>query len=1165
MAYMGGFLLLVATLSFEIGGWQALSLGLKLGAVCVVYAVFGLLGVTFRRSERLRTVGGAYLAVFALMTPLLALGIYRFGLQAAGFSAAGMLCLSSFYAAIIYLTLAWHTRFLTYAYLGWSAVLVGALAAVVWAEAPNPSWLFALGLATLVLLAPQLLRRFPPFALLEPPATQLAAVATVVAISGIELYALSQLFDVFLTTAGPDQAIFAAFALAAAALVPIALAWSITLRRILPRPAGTNALPLLTSIFDWLVAAFFAQASLAVAAWSGADHPAAAVLLGVLVFVEAAAVVVLRVRAPQRLGLRSAIAWLSVVLVASGALLVLADPAPNWPLIFALAAGIIATLAFTAADREPLWLLAGGIFLIFDYHALLVALLPGNLLDQHPYTLENLWLSLPSYHALLTLALWLIAFAIGARPNTRRLAATIYAVALLNALYLTLLLVGKDHTYTTLVLTVFAVLALLGGVRQREPLVGNLLVGFFGVLATLPFTVGSESDGVGVTLVALAPALAALSIRQLLGLRWAYAPYVVAFWATIAASIHLVLTPDMSTRDWLLLGIPFAAQLLLTVAALATLAALWERFPWAMAIPAFLAFLALSLTPTGLSEAALVLAFVAVGALLRLYCGRWWNIAWLVAALLGSMLAVPRLGDLGAAAPDWRVACLLVLAAVSYLVAIQERQPALTAIAPLYALVAIGLLPGPDNLIPTLVAFFAVAAVSVAIERRGGWQWAVALYAVEVGASIFAAARVVPYDVGTVEALLLIFAATIYAQAVLTRQPLLAIGTPFYALAAALVQPDAHALLPLTILLATLGLLVGRSGGWRWSWPFYAGALVVASITALQALREPGFEALALVALAVVAYLVAAVESRPDALPLALLLGGLALAAGLGWGQDPAWVRILDFVALGWLYALGEWLWRAIPWMQSTPRGAWWINGHPDPARRMALGDPRTAGAWVHRIGGLVVALGTVGVASLSPDAFAPHGAETQAEALALLAVAALLVFSSRVRSLYILRYVAGGLAALAVTWELRWLGANNIQAFILAPGSYLLVVGALLPADARLKHPARLGQWISLAGALVLMLPTIAQSLDPDQGWIYALVLAGEALVITAMGVGTRSRLLVLTGTAFVGLAAIRGAVLAFDSGVPIALIIAAIAVLLMGGATWLSLRARREAGAVR
>ena len=294
MAYMGGFLLLIATLSFEVGGWQALSLGLKLGAVCAVYAIFGLLGVTFRRSERLRTVGGAYLAVFALMTPLLALGIYRFGLQAAGFSAAGMLCLSSFYAAIIYLTLAWHTRFLTYAYLGWSGVLVGALSAVVWAQAPGSFWLFALVLATLVLLAPHLLRRFAPLALLEPPATQLASVSTVVAIAGVEVYALSLLFASSFSTTEPDLGVRAAFAFAAVSLVPLALAWSVTLRRILRRPAGTNALPLLASLFDWLLAAFFAQGCLAVAAWSGADHPATATLLGVLALIEAGAVVALR-------------------------------------------------------------------------------------------------------------------------------------------------------------------------------------------------------------------------------------------------------------------------------------------------------------------------------------------------------------------------------------------------------------------------------------------------------------------------------------------------------------------------------------------------------------------------------------------------------------------------------------------------------------------------------------------------------------------------------------------------------------------------------------------------------------------------------------------------------------------------------------------------------
>jgi hypothetical protein len=106
-----------------------------------------------------------------------------------------------------------------------------------------------------------------------------------------------------------------------------------------------------------------------------------------------------------------------------------------------------------------------------------------------------------------------------------------------------------------------------------------------------------------------------------------------------------------------------------------------------------------------------------------------------------------------------------------------------------------------------------------------------------------------------------------------------------------------------------------------------------------------------------------------------------------------------------------------------------------------------------------------------------------------------------------------------------------------------------------------------SLLGALLLMLPTLAQSFTTAQSenWIYASALALEALAIAAVGVGTHTRALILLGTGFFGLAAIRGALLAFSSGVPVALIIAALALLLMGGATWLSLRVRREAGAAQ
>lgn len=1164
MAYMGGFLLLVATLSFEIGGWQALSLGVKLGAVCAVYAVFGVLGFFFRRSPRLRMVGGAYLAVFALLTPLLALGIYRFGLQGAGFPVAGMLCLSAWYASVIYLMLAWHTRFATYAYLGWTALLVGALAAVRWADAPTTAWLLALALAGIILLVPLLLRRrvqrVPVPAVLEPPATQLGALVSAVALAGTTLQAISLAPQGSSTPDAVDVATVAALALAAVALVPLTAGWSLALRHIVPPSARASRLALVNGLVDWLIAATFAQAVLIVAAWAGADYGAFAVVLAALTLAEAAVVAVVWRVAPARRGLRLAIAWLAVALAASGALLVIRAPSPNWPYLAVLSAGIIATLAIAWVERRSYWLTVAGVFLLFDYHALVLAMLPPALTGRAASAAAPVWLDIPTYHALLVLALWLLAFAIGFRQHARRVGAAIYVVALLDALYVVMLLIGKDHVYGTIVLSAFAVLTLVAGVRERARWAGNVLSAFFGVLATLPLTFGTEADGVRVALVALVPALLALIIRRVLGRVWSFGPYVVALWATVAATAHLELSRQITTHDATFLGIPFAAWLPLVVAVLATVIALWEGSPWAMSVSALLAVGGIILTPAGLPDVGLVLACIATGSLVRWLRGAGWNVALLLVAAQGSAFAVYRLQDQGPAAPHWQVGVLLLLALVAYLVAMWERQPALTILTVLYALVAVERIPGPENLPPTLVMFFAVAAASYFAERRLGWRWALSLYAIEAGTSLFAVGRVQPYDAGTVEALVLLFAATVYAQSVLGRQPWLLFGTVLYAASAAVVQPDAHGLLPLALALAALGLLAGRVGGWRWSWPLYGAALVAAAATALQARPSPGFEALALLALALFAYVVAAVESRPDALPLVLLFGALALAAGLRWGEAPAWAGILCFAALSWLYTLGAWLWGAIPWLRATPHGDWWIAGHPDPTVRARVGDPRIAGRWVHRIAGLLVASATVLVAPVATDAFAARGPATQAEALAMLSLAGLLAYLSRADRLYALRYLAGGLVTLAVTWELRWLGASNPQALVVAPGSYLMLIGALLPADARLRHPARLGQVASLAGALVLLVPTVAQSFTEEQEWIYALVLAVEALVITAVGVGTHARLLVLVGTGFVGLAALRGVVLAFDSGVPVALIIAAIAALLLGGATWLSLRGRRD-----
>src|SRR5260221_13090462 len=226
MAYLGGFLLLVATLAFEVGGWQELPTGVKLAVVSLVYGVFGALGFLLRRSVTLGTVGRAYLGVFALMTPLVALAVYRFELQALGFPVAGMLCISALYATAIFLLLAGRTEFATYAYVGWTALAVAALAGVDWSGHPREWSFFALGAVSIVLLLPTLVRRMPQLAALQAPALHLAAVTSVIAALGtLTLTALGVLYSMGIRY--PDIGYTpAAFASAGVVLWILSLIWS---------------------------------------------------------------------------------------------------------------------------------------------------------------------------------------------------------------------------------------------------------------------------------------------------------------------------------------------------------------------------------------------------------------------------------------------------------------------------------------------------------------------------------------------------------------------------------------------------------------------------------------------------------------------------------------------------------------------------------------------------------------------------------------------------------------------------------------------------------------------------------------------------------------------------------------------------------------------------
>jgi hypothetical protein len=1171
MMYMGGFLGLVAMLSFEIGGWQSLDLGVKLGAIILVYLAFGTLGLVVRRLPRLRAVGGVYLGVFALMTPLVALGIYRFGLQAAGFSGAAMLSLSSAYAAIVYLALAWRTRFMTYAYLGWSAMIVAALAIVFWADVPRESLVFALAVVSLALIVPGLLHRFSLAALLETPALQLAAVTSLAATAGT-LYlwlmlAIRAIADTPLSPSPtlPPEVSTAVYALSSCTLVLVAAAWSYLARRLsgsLEESARAGWL----NVTDWLVVVAATHAAIALAAWLGADRRAMSLVLAALALAEVAVLFVLWQRARERTELRYLMEALALLLAIGGCLGVISDPAPNWPYLLALTAGMVVAAGLAVFESVPLWLLPAGVFLSLDYHALFDALFRPAINDAFasPERLATFWAVATTGLVAALVVPWLVA---APSPRAQRFALPVYLIALGNALYVTINLFGHDAIYATLILGLYVLLALLAGWRAHQPLAGGVVAGFFGALLPFPLSVaGGDSRFIfAAALTTVVVALAGLGIRGLLGRASALPMYLIALWTALVIGLRTLASPSVPTA-WGPLGVPFSAWLLLAFATLATIAILWDNLTWATFVPALFGMMAAVATP-GLRGVALTVMLVGAGMLLRQVRGRWqWSFVWYIAALLASLyqllvLMVHALVN-SSVSPNRAVAVALLFALVAYLAAVVERQPWVASAVPFYVFLAAVAARDPHGFVKILAITYGVVIIGLALRLSVGRRWALVAYLSAILPSLLAISRVTPNTPGVAEALLLIFAVTTYGIALVEHVPNVGIIAVAYAGLAAIVQPGAHVLLPLALALAAVGIAIGRVGGWRWAWPAYASSLLVALVTALLGVRLHGFEGWALLAFALTAYVVAMVESQAEALVLALAIGVLALAAGARALDWPLWQAALAFVGLSWLYVAGQWLWGALPWLRNRPGRPWWMDDEMS-AKHASWQDVRFVGRIIHHFAGLLVGSGVALAALLIVQTYLPGEPLAEVEVVALASLAVMVALSARVIPLHALWYVSGGLLAVAVSWQVRWLGADNIQAFVLAPGSYLLIIGALLPADHRLRNPVRLGQMASLFGALLLLLPTLTQSFTTPQSenWVYAAVLALEALAIAAIGVGTHSRVLLLLGTGFFGLAAIRGALLAFSSGVPVALIIAALALLLMGGATWLSLRVRREA----
>jgi hypothetical protein len=921
---------------------------------------------------------------------------------------------------------------------------------------------------------------------------------------------------------------------------------------------------------------------------------------------------------------RDARAWaLAPYLVAiSCSLLALQRGVQAAPLGVALALLSFATATYLVATLEHEPRLTG----LAAVYGLLAALFLPNLhalshtagfafVNQFAPTFEQFVLTV-----IFTLAF--IALGMTLRQLARAWALAPYAVAFGGSLLLLWRGLLTASALLWLPLLGLAVLAYLAAVLERQPVL-TALAALYALLAALllpgPDTaafyaalgvkVGAADNfvlTVGLTFGASAfSILLRLSpVRQRVYHAWMLAPYATAVG-------YSLLTLERALQS----SSPWVPGLLVAFALVAYAAVALERQPWLTAVSVVYALVGVALLP-GSDQAALyqklalantllpqpyqvsvtlgfTLAFTATGVLLRLPSLRRrvqsvWALAPLVTAFGCSLLV---LMDDQSTNVLWLALPLLGLAVLAYLLAVLEKTPAVTLLTDLYALIAAFLIPpdqaafykeAPLNWLPGAYQFWLTAALvllaavlAVAIQLASlrahiQQKWAWSLYGTAVGCSLLAIWRIPNHDAGRTQALLLVFAALAYLIVLLEGRPWVGVVPALYALAGVVIYPEPDALLPLALGLALLGLLTGRVADIRWSWPFYGGAAVAASLTAVLGEAKEGleFEAIALLSLALLSYLIAAIESRADMLPIALVLGALALSSGLNFfdlkslfGAPAATAEAISaFIILGWLYILGQYLWEALP---LRPRGIlWWVRTN-DPAQLPRWRDPRFVGVFLHRWAGVLLGCGSAFAALGNLLPFLASGGTVQAfqspqplvSLLALLALAGMLALLGRTPRFRIAWYFAGGMLALAIGCLMLWMGVSfsweNAQALLLAPGSYLLVIGALLPADHRLGNPGRVGQVASLAGALLLLLPALILIFSPPPATsldVYLLVLLAEALGVAIWGLVIHSPLLVALGFALIGIAAVALLKLAGTSGsLFIGLVLVIVSVLLL------------------
>ena len=127
LASLGAFLLVVATVLFELYGTVGLGGGARLAAVVALNVVFAGAGFLANRQERLRSVGRIYIGLAAVLLPLVGLAAWTFlALGARGITVDQALAITGGTCALVYGFLARKLGFRLYGEMAGVAILVAS-------------------------------------------------------------------------------------------------------------------------------------------------------------------------------------------------------------------------------------------------------------------------------------------------------------------------------------------------------------------------------------------------------------------------------------------------------------------------------------------------------------------------------------------------------------------------------------------------------------------------------------------------------------------------------------------------------------------------------------------------------------------------------------------------------------------------------------------------------------------------------------------------------------------------------------------------------------------------------------------------------------------------------------------------------------------------------